>query len=470
MLSHVCHYWRALALSMVTMWSEFYFQCTWPIEAMKTLLGRSKQAPLTVGLDCYDVSSPGSGGTTLHTILQDFPRIQSLSLTVCEKDLAVLTSAELFEAPVLRQLSLCNADRDCPTGPWLQDFPQTLSVKYPALTHLYVENFRIVFTDWILPPTLTGLVLEGRGSFFQAPTSLNEVLLVLRYLPLLESLSLVNALPNHVLPTATQNSKSALLPSLKKLKLHSNFAVEQYRLFLESLTHPWSATIEFEFEMWQLDNIPAYFSLLEHSSADMRFRTIMFGIGVPDWDHENKPAFVFGAWRDEQPTTDFFPNMVQDAADFSLVLYYPHLEPFTVLSPGILTLINFPIRHAKTLSICYDLAVMPYPLEIYSVMREVETLHMFGSPPDEVDPVDDMIRILQDPDEFFPKLRFVILEWVDLEYRITEFKHALKARQKSSLPLEELVLRNADGLDDSDLGELKAMISVRWEEDGVETD
>lgn len=225
--------------------------------------------------------------------------------------------------------------------------------------------------------------------------------------------------------------------------------------------------------MQEPDDIPAYLSLLKHASSEMRYRTIMLGIGYiypdPGLECEAKSAFVFGAWKDEQPATDFYPYVVR-SADFSLVLFCPDLasdlasSEFLSLASAALT--EFPMQYATTLSICYHLSVVLYPFEIYSVMREVETLHMMGGE-EEVDPVDDLIRILQEPKRFFPKLRVVVLEWLDFNHRYTEFKHALAARQQSSLPIEELVVRNVDRLQPSDFNELNAMVQIHWDEDGT---
>lgn len=187
--SHVCAYWREVAILDKGLWSEIsLFQPRWA----KEMLRRSVQHPITIDMGC-GLPRPKVYDLVADTIHKHTPRIRTLDLTAfTSKNLSRMLSAASSPAEKLEELSVTLKIDRVDADFTLKNF--FFSGATPRLKKLTLNNCEI---KWDSP--LLYRLTELRLDF--TPEDLNQdigqLLDALDNLPDLRILSLANCLPEH---------------------------------------------------------------------------------------------------------------------------------------------------------------------------------------------------------------------------------------------------------------------------------
>ncbi|GJF00193.1 hypothetical protein PsYK624_164730 [Phanerochaete sordida] len=216
-IAHVCHHWRTVALQNPRLWSTFAVTFE---EFTAELLARSKQAPLHL-----EIHRMAEVDLLWEPIQEQMHRIQDLTLI----NYAVPRSVSDFggmrrAAPKLRSLHIeIDDDSDFDIEPLQVEYFLTPfnAVDMPRLVDLQLSNAPVSWSEPLFKPTLTHLSFSLD---FPWPAlrdvDIVHILQVLKEMPHLQKLKLVNTLPDVSRPT-TQVYKHACgtFPSLSSICL-----------------------------------------------------------------------------------------------------------------------------------------------------------------------------------------------------------------------------------------------------------
>ena len=185
-VTHVCAYWRAVALANPLLWSHVVLVRSVP--CVEAVLARSSQAPLTV--QSYAPRCSGEGAfpiRPLKLVLQHIHRVHALDLRV--KWWAFFD----YIAPALEQpaLLLARVHLATPSG-FPDDFPLAPTLALSPTTPLRDLELSAYCFPWGCTASFGGLrSLTVRRSAGRRPTPL-DVLTALAHMPLLTGLCLDN--------------------------------------------------------------------------------------------------------------------------------------------------------------------------------------------------------------------------------------------------------------------------------------
>ena len=207
-VTHVCSFWRQVALEHRTLWIHHRFNLSheWTSE----MLRRAGDAPLELTLSDEFVPFPPSKSDAATVISQLLHRASALTIEEGALSLSVLNSLA-SPAPLLDTLSV--------TSSHITFLPQSLfSGNVPKLRDLYLCN---VFPAWA-PAAFTGLkrlrvVIDRHMDTSHNPTY-PELRDFLQSLPHLEVLSLTGCLPLDPFPNSLVD-RMTLVPHLRHLSL-----------------------------------------------------------------------------------------------------------------------------------------------------------------------------------------------------------------------------------------------------------
>lgn len=104
LLTHVCRYWREVALNCSALWTRINFMS---VKCAQEMLTRAKDAPLKVFATLEDHwQQPTVPIKAIHVALQQLSRIKELEITHNGKDLNALVQTMASPAPLLERMSL----------------------------------------------------------------------------------------------------------------------------------------------------------------------------------------------------------------------------------------------------------------------------------------------------------------------------------------------------------------------------
>lgn len=238
-VSHVCHHWREVAVSSGRLWSKVFF--IHPDYDMHCL-ERSGRAPLHVDIDTrregWDYPD------VLPPILNQLPRIRTFHLQGPEReysdfvDLDSNVSWITQPAPILESLII-----DVFASPeQSKSIAETVLARdLPSLKELVVQENSFAWWRSSIPSTLSTLEIDTFGSR-TIKCEPEDTLVILRDLPLLETLILRGALPT--LPSSLPK-KALPFPKLNYLEL-TFVCMTQSILFFDHLSIPPTAYVSIE--------------------------------------------------------------------------------------------------------------------------------------------------------------------------------------------------------------------------------
>ena len=182
-VSYICRYWRNVALGCAHLWAHlFLVSPEWTDE----LLRRSKTVPLVVHIDLSLFRDPASGTIrSLVKALENISRIEDLRINCPSKSsVQILHSKMIASAPLLRSLYLSQEDGRHP-------FTIRKDMFLGAMPGLKKVHLELCFVDWTSPMFngLAELTLH-----YILGDNWGGLLLILRQLPRLRWLTLVNVL------------------------------------------------------------------------------------------------------------------------------------------------------------------------------------------------------------------------------------------------------------------------------------
>jgi F-box-like len=208
-ITHVCRYWRSVALGYSDLWKRLRFSNP---DATKEMIRRSKGANLEVIIDPlreFDRSITES--TFIPMLLPELHRVSVLNL-IHPDLLQSLVDGFVSAAPKLEYLYLSGP---CDTNIFY--IPDTIfSRETPALHSL--ELHKCVFTS---PSPSSGTVSYPNSPIGHNPSTISQIVSFLRGTPLLHTLVFDGVLPFVGTDDAYPN---LVLPKLSRLELTSSFA------------------------------------------------------------------------------------------------------------------------------------------------------------------------------------------------------------------------------------------------------
>ncbi|KAI0070848.1 hypothetical protein K474DRAFT_1776547 [Panus rudis PR-1116 ss-1] len=208
-ITHVCHYWRTVALETPKLWTTLYFASpTW----IRELLQRSRGASLKL---CFVIPSYFElthlqRMTSMKLALQALSRVEAIDLRIPGQYMNdVRNVAAGMDLGVLRRVVLYNltentADEDL--------FPPFSDCHISSLTHLAVARFPLRWIERFFVPTLTHLTLHTheRPSQSRSLFLIQPILKILPTLPRLTTLNINNIFKDSSLPDSPDHSAASL--------------------------------------------------------------------------------------------------------------------------------------------------------------------------------------------------------------------------------------------------------------------
>lgn len=194
-ITHVCKYWRDVALSTARLWSQL--PLLHPIDCIQEFIRRSSNAPLQA-VSAISPNNP-TDLPVYKLLLPEVHRIEELSLAIsramCQRLMEEIPSPG--DAPMLKKLYLSKCEFRTfgelnPETFWFFDAP------LGQLEDLELARFPLPFIKHLIRPTLTRLCVRIRRSIREDQTSLlglgaPQWIEVLKQTPLLRELVLDGA-------------------------------------------------------------------------------------------------------------------------------------------------------------------------------------------------------------------------------------------------------------------------------------
>ncbi|KAF7797575.1 hypothetical protein EIP86_008775 [Pleurotus ostreatoroseus] len=487
--THVCQYWRHVALSAPMLWNNVGIGPLTDEEELKTWLDRSGTATLEViirGHRSADIDSKGDGihDSILVCLAQELPRIGMLDICVTWK--TFLSLKWPISSSTLEDLSLFALDQT--TSPEVHElFSLRLYNRFPNLKRLLASNAGFGFNHWILPSTMTHLTIVN-STTSPSDHTLQDILQSLKHLPHLEHIRLENALPPNI-ATDTPFDRPVVLPSLQSLSL-SGPLHEQLTLLHAMELGP---SVRLKLQLVLHDSFTHAENLLSPSfySYLSGIRPLLAVMIYVQGEHRSNNGiaagrceFSFAAWQntqsmessrghgrfciDEDPMVHITFSVLEHTVMLSPALARSSLAPLERL------LSRFPLSHVQSLTMdCMYGPMFNAPL-VLSKMSQLRKLCICGGL-DRCDGVQgllrqlDLIQVIGDNTILFPNLETLILSRIQCRgasnYLAEVLHERCQLQGRSNTPLK-LVLKSCYHLNESYVEGLRQFAVVEW--DGIE--
>lgn len=451
MLSHVCHRWRVVALSTVTLWNNLYVDQYLPPEALKECMTRSKQCSLSIALhsNLSNITNHMLPPDCLPAILRELPRTRLLSLRIPSSELGkdIWSSISSYS---LETLELRDGNSREFSVQSVAQFMQMLPRLFPRLKTLQVSDFFFDFKRWTLSSTLTSLDIINKprsnlhGSEFDP--SLVDITNTLRCLPGLRELSWCD--PFASMPPLSGVPQSVSLPLLQKLRLCGFTRSHIY--LLDHLEFPPLAHAAFEVRVETFAELSQHRSLLLYVPKETHLHTLVVMCGEKSFTHGD--YFSVEGWKAESSLNALrymqrrLYNAPVPEVTLSVQTNQRSSELPVPVSPLHGLLATLPILYASTILLrCSRYNEDAYDMpSTFLRMASVRSLGIACSEGPRVElaiPLRYATRILRHVGDkvVFPELEFLHLECLDFAEGFASFLDVIKRRRDfKKLPKIEL--------------------------------
>jgi hypothetical protein len=389
--SHVCGYWRAVALAEPQLWTRLHVLSP-TSDCLPAMIARSRDLPLIVGISLppgilperrsnRGTSHPGHRYTTesvppFELAINLLHRITDLDIAVriWMKCRTVVCREGAPCAPLLKRLRVDGAD-----GAYNDNtlpLPRSLLAEgAPLLEHveLYRTGDTWSWSDFRLPSLRT---LSVRGTQWWGLSSIagynkkpHDLLRALAHSPRLEELSLFNAIP----PQPGLSGEVVHLPHLRRLTLQSDAA--RLSLLLGGLFFPGNATLALFSSSFAAESVDLANKLAPLAGRFSAMTLHITGQLVHWIAHKNGPdSEVVGELSTRCTSTAIdVPTVFRDIRTlaFRLARRQSTLATLCTLSAALPTLMTLRIHGSSTCTQCVH-AFRKLPVDAFPHLREWE--------------------------------------------------------------------------------------------------
>ncbi|EMD38099.1 hypothetical protein CERSUDRAFT_113235 [Gelatoporia subvermispora B] len=215
-ISHICHHWRAVALSYPRLWNRvFVANLTWVTE----LLGRSGNTPLFVDVHTRARKGLQKRIGIAQKVFAQMNRVQELDIAIHIRDLESLIQYLNYPAPRLRKLKLCVILRFEENGPGFT--APLFQMHHPRLEYLSLLNtIGLSWSSTLFCSSLTELFWSCDEN--SQDVNIQDLRSAFRGMPNLRRVELHNVIPTQM-PEAFSNVRDIItMPSLQFLKMSAS--------------------------------------------------------------------------------------------------------------------------------------------------------------------------------------------------------------------------------------------------------
>ncbi|KAI0074829.1 hypothetical protein K474DRAFT_1497391 [Panus rudis PR-1116 ss-1] len=223
-VTHVCEYWRVVALNHATLWTTLYITPRLlGTDFVQSILPRSRNLPLDVivprerplrYMDPF-FEKDAAHFLSLKALMQAWPRIRSLDISLFNEMNAILAQLCDQDAIELKSLALSDTLLYARAG---EVVPLFITKRTPNLTDLRIcrsEITQAAYASFLLSSQLKSMTLDG------ARIDPEDLVALLRATPTLEFLALNDL---EIATTLPDDSGLVELPNLRRLEIRADEA------------------------------------------------------------------------------------------------------------------------------------------------------------------------------------------------------------------------------------------------------
>jgi F-box-like len=430
-ITHVCRYWRTVALECSDLWKRLRF---FNPDVTKEMIRRSKGSNLEVIIDIRHRRIERS--MVIPMVLPELHRVSVLHL-VCSDELQSLVNGLGSAAPKLEYLDLY-----APYGQSSFDIPDTIfSRETPALHSLKLRNCTITS-----PLPSSGTPSSPDSRIGHMPSTISQIVSCIRGAPMLHTLIL-----NRVLPFVDTDDAypNLVLPKLSRLELTSSIA--SCTNFLEHIIFPVTTdtTVICDLKQPRSDGcgrlFRAFLSVMGNRKANFVISAVTFlvmsTVGIQcTITHSHQPA----------PTNVTF-EFVTDVGDGRL-----SRDIFNIAS------VTLPLTNAHDLDI---VGFGPALVISFDSLPDIHTIRF-----KKCDPALELVRAALTDNKHFYQLQLRSLrslQFSDVEFLynvIPTLMYGLECRLLSGFPIKYIRLDECVNLKQADVMRMKEFVQdVEWD-------
>ncbi|KAH8103888.1 hypothetical protein BXZ70DRAFT_670038 [Cristinia sonorae] len=442
-LTHICHYWREVALASPLLWTKIHVSNHPNTEPVASYIERSAEMPLSVRVRVETEPYTDS----IHMILPELRRARKLHIMALIPILELLETHLQPSAPLLKSLVIFKTDVKF-------DFKLSIfnNCRMPALDRLSLIYVPLEWSTVVFPPSLTDLHIEaGRWYSSELNTSITDMVRVIQGLPLLKRLAL-----SHVLKPVENGETEPILPvSLCQLEfIRINAPVSTCLRLLDHLTFPPSTALVCQF-MGNID--PSLLGPLRS-----RLQALLAANRIDYISISTSVEFVA---RSSEPSSP-------DRLCFSLSMEGNILE-------GLFTHIPLPDVSELVVERAINTSDTKTEwIQLSQRLPNVDTLMFRSISPDALcllAPIIPPEQSTGEPFYLFPKLRRVLLESLDSQGRSWShssdlhgeepFIAALRSRKARGCGIKTVEVKQCSSICAEDIKVAEVYVDVKW--DGI---